>query len=58
MISKLIAGRQKDILYFEAACNLNLVEKEVLLERLDKTPDISNNIKTRVKAVINRELDQ
>jgi hypothetical protein len=56
IISKLIAGRSKDILYFQVACNLRLVRKDTLMERLDKTPDISDTVRTRIKALIIREL--
>jgi hypothetical protein len=37
MISKLYAGRDKDIEFFKAAANLNLLSKETLIGRLNKT---------------------
>lgn len=55
IISKLIAGRPKDYLYFQAACKLCLVERELLIERLDNTLDIPDTERTRIKSVIIRE---
>lgn len=37
VISKLYAGRKKDIEFFEAAVNLSLLSRETLIERLGKT---------------------
>ena len=37
MISKLYAGRDKDIEFFKAAVNLGMVSKETLIDRLNKT---------------------
>jgi len=36
MISKLYAGREKDIEFFKAAVNLGLLSKETLIDRLNK----------------------
>ena len=38
IISKLYAGRQKDNEFFHAAIKLQLITREILLERLDVTP--------------------
>lgn len=38
IISKLYAGRKKDIEFFKAAVNFDLLSKETLIERLNKTP--------------------
>lgn len=56
VISKLVANRPKDIEYFQAVCQLNLVKKDELLNRLDMTPEISENEKERIAHVIHREL--
>jgi hypothetical protein len=37
MISKLYAGRKKDIEFFKAAVNLDLLSRENLMERLHRT---------------------
>ena len=37
IISKLYAGRNKDIEFFYASVNLNLFSREILLERLNNT---------------------
>lgn len=57
IISKLIAGREKDINYFQAACSLGILNKYKLLERLDNTQGIADNVKERVRAIINREMN-
>ncbi len=38
MISKLYVGRQKDIDFFHAAIQLQLITKEQLVERLNNSP--------------------
>ena len=38
IISKLYAGRKKDIEFFQTAVNLGLLSKETLIERLNLTP--------------------
>ncbi len=48
IISKLYAGRQKDIEFFHAAIQLRIITKEILLERLDMTP-ISDVHKERIQ---------
>ncbi len=56
IISKLVAGREKDIRYFQAACSLKILSKDKLLSRLDSTQNISDNDRERVRAVIQREI--
>jgi len=56
MISKLYANREKDREYFKTACRLKIIKKDTLLMRLDMTPDISDNVRERIKSAINREL--
>lgn len=53
MISKLYAGRQKDIEFFHAAIHLQLVKKQILLERLDISP-LSGKQKEIIKSYIER----
>ncbi len=38
IISKLYAGRKKDIEFFNAAANLGMLSRETLIERLNMTP--------------------
>ena len=51
LISKLYAGRQKDIEFFHAAIHLQIITKEILLERLHMTP-ISDVHKERIQHAI------
>lgn len=53
IISKLYAGRKKDIEFFEATVNLSLLSKDTLLKRLNKT-QISDNHKQLIKERIER----
>jgi hypothetical protein len=55
IISKLYAGRKKDIEFFKAAVNSSLISKETLTKRLNKTsmPDERRSI---IENYINREL--
>jgi hypothetical protein len=49
--SQKIIGRQKDIEFFHAAIQLQIITKEILLERLDMTP-ISDVHKERIQCAI------
>jgi len=53
IISKLVAGRKKDIDFFQAAINLKLLDKQTLLQRLNITP-IQNEQKNFIKKLINK----
>ena len=53
MISKLYAGREKDITLFHAAAHLGLLIKETLVERLKMTP-MSDEHRQVVEAQIER----
>jgi hypothetical protein len=53
VLSKLYAGRQKDLDFFHAAIHLQLITKEILLERLVMSP-ISNKHKDIMKGYIKR----
>lgn len=53
VISKLYARRQKDIEFFHAAIKLQLIARNMLLERLDVTP-ISEEHKTIIRNDIER----
>ncbi len=53
MISKLYAGREKDIEFFKAAVNLGLVSEETLIDRLNKT-SMSNERRRLIKKSIER----
>lgn len=52
-ISKLYAGREKDVEFFKAAVNLRLVSKETLFQRLERTP-ISDERRNGIKKQIER----
>jgi len=58
LVSKLVANREKDNNYVQAAINSKLVKKEIILDRIDQT-DIDNaikeNIKTKVIGIFNNE---
>lgn len=53
VISKLYAGRQKDIEFFHAAIKLQLITQEILLERLDVTP-----ISEKRKKIIRNDIER
>lgn len=53
MISKLYAGRDKDIEFFKAAVNLGLLSKETLIDRLNKT-SLSNERRRIIEKHIQR----
>lgn len=53
IISKLCAGRQKDIEFFHAAIKLRLIKQNVLLERLNVTP-LSGERKDTIRGYIER----
>ncbi len=53
IISKLYAGRKKDIAFFKAAVNLNLLSDEILIKRLNKTP-IDEKQKKRIENLIKK----
>ena len=53
MIAKLYAGRQKDIDFFEAAVHLQLITKDILLERLGRSP-IGSDRKGIIRGYIER----
>ena len=55
MISKLYAGREKDIEFFKAAVNSNLLSMEILSERLNKT-SMSDERRNKIENYIKREL--
>lgn len=57
MISKLFASREKDIEFFQAAVKLKIVDKDVLIERLDETMFEKSDI-DRIKGLIHREFDE
>lgn len=54
MIAKLVAGRQKDHEFFEAAIQLKLVSQSALLERLSDTP-LPDDHREKLKYTILRE---
>jgi hypothetical protein len=57
LVSKLYAGRTKDIEFFHAAVAIGLVSHKVLLERLGKTPlDVKS--KERIAASIQKGFSQ
>jgi len=51
LVSKLVANREKDNKYVQAAINSKLVKKEILLDRIDQT-DIDDAIKEKIKTKI------
>lgn len=53
IISKIHAGREKDLDFFHAAINLRLLSKDILLERLNCSP-IPNNRREMIKSLIER----
>lgn len=53
LISKLYAGRQKDLEFFQAARRLQLFNADTLLQRLDSTP-----IANERRAIIQRLIEQ
>jgi len=53
MISKLYAGREKDIEFFHAAVNLELMSEETLTRRLNRTP-----ISDECKRVIRKRMER
>lgn len=53
MISKLYAGREKDLKFFNAAVSLNVISKETLIERLNLT-EISDRKRHTTEDPINR----
>jgi len=58
IVSKLVANRQKDNKYVQAAINNKLVKKDILLDRIDQTnidDIIKENIKTKVIGIFNNE---
>ena len=57
IISKLFAGRKKDIEFFKAAVHLGLLSKETLVERLNKTL-VSNERRLSVRKYINQGFSQ
>jgi hypothetical protein len=54
VISKLYAGRKKDIEFFNAAAKLGLVSNNILLNRLTDTK-IPEDRKEKIKNLIDRE---
>jgi len=57
IVSKLYAGRQKDIEFFRAATNLGLISKGTLTERINKT-SISGVRKDMIESYIKKEFSQ
>jgi hypothetical protein len=57
IISKLFAGRKKDIDFFKAAVNLGLLSRETLIERMNKT-SMSDNRKRIIENYIKRGFSQ
>lgn len=57
IISKLFAGRKKDIDFFKAAVNLGLLSRETLIERMSKT-SMSDNRKRIIENYIKRGFSQ
>ena len=58
IVSKLVANREKDNKYVQAAINNKLVRKKILLDRIDQTDIehiIKKNIKTKVLGFFNNE---
>ena len=58
LVSKLVANREKDNKYVQAAINNKLVKKEILLDRIDQTDIddvIKENIRTKVIGIFNNE---
>lgn len=52
-ISKLVAGREKDIMVCSTLFNHNMLERELLLERLEQT-DIDDTVREITKININK----
>ena len=57
IISKLCAGREKDLEFFNAAVNYGLVSKETLAERLNSTP-MSDERRNIIEKYIKRGFSQ
>jgi len=57
IISKLYAGRKKDIEFFQAAVSLRLISKKILSERLNKT-QISGEKREIVKNILKKGFSQ
>jgi len=58
LVSKLVANREKDNKYVQAAISNKLIKKEILLVRIDQTDideKIKENIKTKVIGLFNNE---
>jgi len=53
LISKLYAGRPKDIEFFEAAVNIGLLSEKILRERLTQT-EVSDELRSIIKNHIKR----
>lgn len=53
VIAKLVAGREKDLHFAEAAARHGLVEREALVERLGETP-----LDDRIRAVVEARIAQ
>lgn len=56
-ISKLYAGRKKDIEFFQAAVSLRLISKEILSERLNKT-QMSGEKREIIKNILKKGFSQ
>jgi hypothetical protein len=52
--AKLIAGRDKDVRFYEALRQAGLVDPSVVAERIRSTPDIDEDVRGRALAVVDR----
>jgi len=57
IVSKYVAGREKDHVFIRAAARHRLVRKEVLLERLEAT-EVDAAAKGRIRAAIGSDFRQ
>ena len=54
-VSKAVAGREKDAEFCREMATAGLVETQVLLDRLESTPDLAPEVTDRVRGWIDRE---